>query len=152
MLLVSFIAEGDGTKVYLSGPIDERAGQALSGLDKKLGRKLTFNFKDVEYINSLGVRSWVNFLRHVQEGRMIFFEDCTPDIVMQLNMTSVFKGSAKVLSILGEYTCPDCGNEEVKRFDLEYIESLEQDLVSQKCSACGANLYLDEDEETYLDF
>ena len=42
----------------------------------------------------------------------IIFEQCTPEVVMQINMIPSFKGSAKVKSVYGNFVCDEC---EVKR-------------------------------------
>lgn len=141
-----------GTLVELSGPLDESAGQKLADLHNNVGNEVTFNFAKIIYINSLGIRSWVNFLRHIQEGRRITFEECTSDIVMQMNMMTVFKGSAQVKSFYGDYTCHSCDNEESICFEVKRNRDLEKEIRNQSCKKCQSTLTLDEDEENYLVF
>ena len=152
MLDISVKEDGKETVVYLKGPIDENAGQVLGDLHSKVTKSIVFNFKEVAYINSLGIRSWVNFLRHIQEGREIFFEECTSDVVMQMNMMAMFKGAAKVRSFYGDYTCESCGHEQTVRFETQPKRDLQKELTKQPCGKCGSNLSLDEDDENYLIF
>ena len=109
MLEVEILEEDKDVKVKLKGPINEESGKVLSDLYDKPNKTIIFDFSKVDYVNSLGIRSWINFLRHIQEGRTIYFEHCTPDIVMQMNMMAHFKGSAIVSSFYGEYSCTTVG-------------------------------------------
>ncbi|SMF20109.1 hypothetical protein [Pseudobacteriovorax antillogorgiicola] len=152
MLEISVSDKGKETIVFLKGPIDENAGQVLADLHSRVLKTVVFNFKEVAYINSLGIRSWVNFLRHIQEGREIFFEECTSDVVMQMNMMAMFRGDAVVRSFYGDYTCDNCGHEQAIRFEVTEDSDLQKDLVEQPCEKCSTILSLDEDDENYLIF
>ncbi len=149
---IDLLEEDRKSIVYLKGPINENAGKVLTDLYSRVEKTIIFNFAAVDYVNSLGIRNWINFLRHIQEGRSIFFEYCTPDIVMQMNMMAHFKGSAKVLSFYGEYTCEHCGHEELILFKTGKIESLYEKIQNQHCPKCGSHFNLEEDEENYLQF
>ena len=87
----------------------------LSPLKTTLGKKVVFNLKNIDYINSSGVRVWVLFLRDVRKGREIFYEECSPAVVGQLNIVSSMIEHVEVLSVQIPLQCPSCRTE---RLDL----------------------------------
>lgn len=152
MLKANIKQDGKTTIVELSGAIDEETNSALGELYSKASKDLIISFKDVDYINSLGIRSWINFIRHIEEGRSVTFRDCTPDVVMQMNLISNFRGNAKIESFLGEYTCDNCGEEGLISFKVTNRKELDQLIANQICPNCGSEFTLEEDEENYLQF
>lgn len=100
----------DGRKtVLLRGSIDEDAD--FSPILKLKG-PIVFNFRFVTAINSCGVRNWVNFLKLISDWE-IYYEDCPPLVVRQLNMVPSFMGHAQVLSVFGAYVCDICDSEKL---------------------------------------
>ena len=91
--------KGDWDHVVYAGPINEDTEVHLARVAAQLGKNVIFNFRQVEYVNSCGVRSWINFLRDIQEGREVIFEECTPEIVSQINMIPNFRGKAHIKSV-----------------------------------------------------
>ena len=90
--------------VEYSGPIDAEAEVHLEQLKEKLSGNVVFNFKSVSTVNSCGVRSWINFMRDLeQKERTISFEECPGEIVMQINMIPSFKSKATINSVYGTY-------------------------------------------------
>lgn len=150
------IVQKDGwDHVNYAGPIDAEAEVHLSQLLPKLGKQVVFNFKNVDSVNSCGVRSWINFMRDLQkEKRSIIFEECTGEIVMQINMIPSFKGNADIRSVYGCYVCDECGHEEDILFEAgkNLPENPDAGLDPVKCSSCGAEMELEEMEEEYFAF
>ena len=150
------ILQKDGyDQVNFDGSIDAEAEVHLSELLAKLNDKIIFNFKSVSSINSCGVRSWINFLRDVEaKNPEIIFEQCTPEVVMQINMIPSFKGSAKVKSVYGNFICDDCGEEKEELFtdgtNLPSGDDIELDSIS--CPSCGSEMELEEMEDEYFAF
>jgi anti-anti-sigma regulatory factor len=148
------IVQKDGwDHVNYHGPIDAEAEVHLSQLLPKLGKQVVFNFKSVDSVNSCGVRSWINFMRDLQKDqRKVVFEECTGEIVMQINMIPSFKGSATINSVYGCYVCDECGHEEDVLFESgrNLPESPDQELPGMTCSQCGAEMELEEMEEEYF--
>lgn len=102
----------------LSGRIDEDA--SFEKL-KKAEEPIIINFRNVTAIDSLGVRNWVNFLKSIS-GKEIYFEECPPVIVRQMNMIPNFVGDARVMSVFIRYVCEKCEKEKmtlVMRKDFE---------------------------------
>lgn len=100
---------GNKAKVVLKGAIDEDSD--FSPILKTSG-PVSINFKEVQSINSLGIRSWVNFLKDLS-NREVHYEECPPIIVRQLNMVPSFLGKAKVLSVFVPYVSDDTDEEKL---------------------------------------
>ena len=153
---INHIQKDGEDRVEYSGPIDAEAEIHLEQLKAKLGGKVVFNFKSVSQVNSCGVRSWINFLRDLEKDgqRDISFEECTGEIVMQINMIPSFKSSAKINSVYGAYVCDDCGHEDSVLFEQgKNLPSTPNDeLPDVKCSKCGSEMELEEMEEEYFAF
>ena len=98
------------TVFFLQGLIDEDTD--FSPLEKHSG-PLHLNLSQVTGINSLGIRAWVNFWKQMG-GKEIFYLECPPLIVRQMNMIPSFSGNAKVLSVFVPYVCDECEAEELK--------------------------------------
>lgn len=102
------LKEGRRT-VLLKGVIDEDSD--FSPILKLKG-PIVFNFRFVTAINSCGVRNWVNFLKQISDWE-IYYEDCPPLVVRQLNMVPSFVGHAQVISVFGAYVCDVCDAEKM---------------------------------------
>ena len=101
--------DGAQAKVNLAGVINEDAEIPLQKIAGDLAgfTKATFNFASVKSINSLGVRAWVTFLRSIEDGREVVFEECVPDVIMQINMIPSFQGKAQIKSFFVNYVSPE---------------------------------------------
>jgi hypothetical protein len=95
-------------KVQLGGVINEDAEIPLQKIATDLSdfAAISFYFGQVKSINSLGVRAWVTFLRSVEDGKQVFFEECVPDVIMQINMIPSFQGKAIIKSFFVNYVSP----------------------------------------------
>jgi len=103
------VKSGDRNVVMLQGQIDEDT--SFEGLNE-VAAPLVFNFKNLTGISSIGIRSWVNFLKELGD-KQIFYEECSPLIVRQMNMVPSFLGNAKVLSVFVPYVCENCEKEKL---------------------------------------
>jgi len=135
------VVQADGRDtIFISGPINEDAEVQLSKLNEGLGDNITINFKGVTFINSLGVRAWINFIREI-EGRNLIFEECTPEIVNQINMIPNFKGGAQIKSVYGTYFCNSCSETQSFLFEdgstLPTTEDIE--IPEVKCEHCSSD-------------
>ena len=127
--------------VYFNGKINEDAEVTLAELDDKVGTSCTFNLRDIAGINSLGVRVWINFIRSFEEGRTIQLEECTPEIVNQMNMIPNFRGHCDIQSVYASYACENCGAEKLQLFKVG--ENMPTSLGTKTlprvpCPKCGA--------------
>jgi ABC-type transporter Mla MlaB component/DNA-directed RNA polymerase subunit RPC12/RpoP len=141
-------------RVRYVGPINEESEVHLGQLLNKLGPKCEINFAGIEYVNSCGVRAWINFMRELEKnGRQVSFVECPPEIVMQINMIPSFRGKAKVNSVYASYECGECGHTDQVLF--ESGRNMPTDggsLPPVKCVKCGENMEMEEMEDEYFAF
>jgi len=100
---------GDAAHVFFTGTLNEEAYGQYSSLADTLPAKCTFDFAEVSFINSTGVRDWIRFIRVVQIKRVISYERCTDSLVGNMNLMPFMVGEATVNSVLRNSTCPSCG-------------------------------------------
>lgn len=142
------IAKSEGKNVvFLHGVIDE---DTVFDEIQKLEGPIILNFKDVTSVNSCGIRNWVNFLKSLS-GSQIYYQECPPLIVRQMNMVPSFVGHAHVLSVFAPYICDNCEQEKLvligeDLFDKEMEESF-------PCTACNQGaMELDGHPKQYMAF
>lgn len=140
--------------VAYTGPISEEAEVHLARILESIGKKVIINFRQVEYVNSCGVRAWINFMRDLEKGREVIFEECTPEIVMQINMIPSFKGKAQIKSVYGSYACEECGHTQNQLFEAgkNLPASSNFNMEPVKCSKCGGKMELEELEDEFFAF
>lgn len=143
---------GDWEQVSFIGAINEDAEIQFTQLPSRLGANVIFNFKRVSNVNSCGVRAWITFLREAQKGRNVIFEECTPEIVSQINMIPNFKGQAHIKSVYGSYACGDCSHNKWELFEegRNLPQTVENGLPPVKCDKCGAAMELEELEDEFF--
>lgn len=149
------ITQKDGWDlVQYIGPINEEAEVHLSQIVPRLGDKVKINFRQVEYVNSCGVRGWVNFMREAQKDRQVVFAECTSEIVMQINMIPSFRGQASIESVYGSYSCDSCGNQQNVLFEngKNLPASEDDDVSAPNCGKCGEEMEMEELEEEFFAF
>lgn len=132
--------------VLLQGQIDEDTNlEELAGI----AAPIVFNFKGLTGISSIGIRSWVNFLKELG-GKEIYYEECSPLIVRQMNMVPSFHGNAKVLSVFVPYVCEKCESEKLVLVSEDQFGSVTE---SFPCEACKeGEMELDGHPQQYFAF
>jgi hypothetical protein len=125
---------GEKKVVILKGSIDEDVNFDPI---KRLGGPFIFNFRELTSINSCGIRGWVNFLKEL--GRIqIFYEECPPLIVRQMNMVPSFLGHAQVLSVYIPYVCDKCESEKLVLMESDKLEDPSANIEATiSCESCG---------------
>jgi len=140
----------DGKTVFtVKGFIDEDAqleGMAVPGA-------ITFNMKGVEGINSLGIRNWVKFQKTLA-GREVYYDECPPLFVKQMNMIPSILGDAKVLSVFVPFVCDSCEHEGSSLVKVEDFKSGQVKFDNtQECPNCGKKEYeIDGQPDQYFAF
>ena len=144
--------KGDWEHLRYIGPINEDSEVHLAPLVQQLGPNVIVNFRQVEYVNSCGVRSWINFLRDMEKGRKVIFEECTPEIVNQVNMIPNFKGSAHIKSVYGSYACDNCDHHQWQLFEegRNLPANLSEGLPEVKCEKCKSEMEMEELEDEFF--
>jgi len=108
-------------RLVLAGRIDERAHIAdlAASIDESV---LAIDLSGVTYINSLGVRDWVNFLRALAKRDVaLTLERCAEVMVLQMNMIVDARGTAKVASFYAPFACDACGWEGAKLVETDEV-------------------------------
>lgn len=139
--------------LFLNGSLDEDSEVILPTLIKKLARKIcVINFRGIETVNSCGVRAWINFLRELESSTKVFFEECPPEVVSQINMIPSFQGDAKINSVLANYACEKCDHHKLVRFKGgENMPKMPTSpLEVQKCEKCGEEMEMEELEDEFF--
>jgi len=142
----------DWDHVTYIGPINEDSELHLNQIESQLGKNVIINFRQVEYVNSCGVRSWINFLRGIQESREIIFEECTPEIVSQINMIPNFKGKAHIKSVYASFSCDECENQHWELYEegRNLPSSPDESVAEKACPKCGSEMEMEELEDEFF--
>ena len=144
---------GDWDHVRYLGPINEDSEVHLAPLLEHLGPNVIFNFSKVEYVNSCGVRAWITFLREMEKNRNVIFEECTPEIVGQINMIPNFKGSSHIRSVYASYSCTHCDFQKWFLFEEGRnmpTADLSSGIAEVKCDKCKNTMEMDELEDEFF--
>ena len=136
----------------VQGPITEDAEVHLTPLVSALSSNVIINFRNVDYVNSCGVRAWINFMREVEKDRQIVFEECTPEIVSQMNMIPNFRGTASVQSVYASYMCSNCDDQRWVLFEkgVNLPTSSSSGIEPHRCEACGNAMEMEELEDEFF--
>ena len=143
---------GEWEHLHLFGDINEDADVYFPTLLTALGKNVVVNFKEVTSINSCGVRAWITFLREFETGRSIKFEECTPEIISQINMIPNFRGKSTITSVYAGYTCQNCGHPQLHLFtrDVNMPTSADAGAGDVQCKKCSKTTEMDELEEEFF--
>ena len=131
--------------LFFSGRIDEHT--SLVKLAPSLHAPVVVDLEGVMFINSLGVRAWVEFLEVLRaRGIPVTLARCSEAMVDQMNVIMEVRGHAKIDSFFAPYTCTVCGLESRGLLQLSaHGQALSQGRPPQlPCPSCrGAMSYDD---------
>lgn len=149
---INQIDEGE-IRINFTGKIEDKISVPLTKLTCEIedAKVIHFNFSQVHNMDSLGIRRWVMFLRELEVGRKLYFEDCTTDIINQINITPAFLGHAVVSSFYTKYLCTKCDATELilaKTADVPVDSYPEPPL----CKTCREPMETEELESEYFHF
>lgn len=140
----------DELSVELIGAIDEDADfKELLGL---LQKRVSFDFNQVNMINSCGIREWIKFLEKIPESTTIFYNNCPQIIIEQINMVhGFFRKGAVINSFYAPYFCENCGKESKVHLKAEQVKN--KKAPKESCPHCGAeDMEFDAIEAQYFNF
>jgi len=142
-----------GVEIKLGGNMNEVAGVKLLQLLNEDGRDFAFELSEIDSINSLGVRAWIDFIRSFEDGRNLEFRACSPVFLSQMFLLDATIGKSKVRSILVRGVCAACEGETNKLLDIATAgKSLTVATLRGTCPSCrGVTNYVD-DEGEILEF
>ena len=130
-----------GNRVTFAGRIDETAQLApLVGQLPQGGVVLVP--EGVTFVNSVGLREWIRFLRALREtGRSVTLERVADVLMTQMNLIGELRGLA-ITSFHAQYECPTCRDEDQPLVDAT--------LPPVACKECGSPMQLADFPERYL--
>lgn len=98
----------NGVTVYLTGEINESSDLSVFN---DLKGPIEFNFRNITAISSYGIRNWTNLIRAISSE--VFYSECSPPVVRQMNRIPSFIGKAHILSVYVVYYCDECDEEKI---------------------------------------
>jgi hypothetical protein len=102
---------GDILNISVSGYIGENAG--LFDLNFTGVKKIVMDLSGVNYINSVGVKNWINWTGRFLNALQVEFHNCPSLIVNQVNMVAGFlPNDGTVESLSAPFICDKCNREE----------------------------------------
>ncbi|MCB0384922.1 MAG: hypothetical protein KDD43_05985 [Bdellovibrionales bacterium] len=113
---------------------------------------LTLDFENMTFINSVGVKSWLDWIKALPENLTVHFVNCTPLIVNQLNQVIGFIPPKGIIeSFFIPYICDECGNEDrvlaKKDVDFDWPAQSKPPRISAPnsitCSNCRSQMEMD---------
>ena len=150
-MTIDYQQDGDTTTVCLSGEIDETASLIFPQIKDHVKQNVRFNFKNVDNINSSGVRAWISFFRPFAKEFPVVFEEVPPNIVIQLNMIPSFYEGHPVESVYGNFVCDYCGHQKLQRFDHsgDGMPDIDTEIEDIPCDNCGKMMEFEEDDSFF---
>lgn len=139
----------DELNVELIGAIDEDADfKDLLGLEQQT---ISFDFNQVNMINSCGIREWIKFIEKIPEKTHIKYNNCPQIIIEQINMVhGFFRKGAEINSFYAPYYCEKCGKEQ--KVHLEASQVKNRKAPKMECPTCGEEMDFDAIEAQYFSF
>lgn len=132
-LKVSIVITDNQTDIEIDGSLDAQA--KLPDVGSVKGR-LVINLAKLTFINSLGIRHWVNWIKSLRTEKGITLTQCAPPFVRQLGILHTFlPKDVSVKSICVPYYCEECSYEEQKLIIVETeLSTLPSELPCVKCT------------------
>jgi hypothetical protein len=140
-------------QVILQG--DFREHTDLSRLAPRLSGRVEFDLSWVRYINSSGVRHWVNLLRALRNVTDVSFVRCSVAFVTQASMVPEVVGSGRIESFHAPYACEACDLEEERLMQSAVLMDAGRwppDLPVFACPRCRGTLEFDDLPSRFLAF
>ena len=136
--------------VGFQGSIDEDADfKELLGLEQK---NITFDFNQVNMINSCGIREWIKFIEKIPEKSTMTYTNCPQIIIEQINMVHGFiRKGATIQSFYAPYYCEKCGKESKIHLQADQVKN--RKAPKADCPHCGTEgMDFDAIEGQYFSF
>lgn len=140
------------TYIILSGVIDESfdTGSLSSSITTK---RVVINCAGITQISSFGLRQWFRLMDDINKrSEDLYFVECSPKVIDQLNLVAGFGGMGQVLSFYAPYQCERCRTDRriLFRVDLDRQMLRDQQPPTFTCRVCEGKEYLDDDPEGYF--
>ena len=143
------IDETERTRIVIKGDITEAVSFAEL-LPSVVGR-VSFDMSQVRYMNSLGVREWVDFLDKAN-AQGYEFHACSVAFILQASMVMGVLGRGTVVSFFAPYVCEDCEHQDEPLLQSATILAADYEPPTLACPECDGSMVLDDIPERYLAF
>lgn len=143
------VEETESTRIVIKGDVTE-AVSFESLLPSVVGR-VSFDMSQVRYMNSLGVREWVEFLEKAT-AQGYEFHACSVAFTLQASMISGVLGRGTVASFFAPYVCEECEHQDESLLQSATVLAANYEPPSLACPECDGTMVLDDIPERYLAF
>jgi DNA-binding response OmpR family regulator len=145
------IALPDRTEVVFQGDFTEAA--EFGDLADRLQNVVEFDLGGVRYMNSAGVRKWVQFLERLTNVTAYTLVRCSTAFVVRASIVPRLVGTGRIESFWAPYICERCEVEDRRLLQVSTPTSV-QDLAEMqfRCSSCEGSLMLDDVPERVFAF
>ncbi|MBP6628913.1 MAG: hypothetical protein KBG28_07400 [Kofleriaceae bacterium] len=147
------VQRSDADFLTLAGVIDETS--RLTDLVLTATGRLRVDLGGVTFINSLGVRAWIQFVAEAaRAGVRLELYRVSEVMIQQLNMIVAARGRAEVHSLLAPYVCDRCGREESMLIDVgrDRHQLVAGQAPAMTCPECGAAMVFNDFPQRYFLF
>jgi hypothetical protein len=135
------------------GALDENLAGILAQWQQTIGKRCVIRLRDVDWVNSSGVRSWAHFMRTFVEGRDLSFDECSPAIMRQVNLVPSFLPAHSIRSFVVPYDCTSCQTKEDVLVAMPEARRMgAAALTPPLCAKCGSAMECEESLDEYLSF
>ncbi|MBT8496437.1 MAG: zinc ribbon domain-containing protein [Deltaproteobacteria bacterium] len=146
VLKVLAVDRGSVYELTITGSLTESSELSLAGVPR--GRRVVVDVGGLASINSMGIRTWTNFLSGLSRiSDQVSIRRLPPRMVSQAGMVKNFLDGAIVESFYAPYCCEECGHE-----TLELLPSYAALPELTGCPECGESMFFDDLMESYLAF
>jgi serine/threonine protein kinase len=141
---------GDAAILRLAGSIDE----TFTGFDPLPVAHVALELSGVTRITSYGVRQWIRGRDQLSQSAQIYYLNCPPFFVDQLNMVLNFGGHGQVVTAFAPFSCRTCNSEKWGLIDVlvKQDELNAGKVPEERCPTCKSAMQMDEMPETYFGF
>jgi len=136
------------TRMRLKGDITERV--TFDDLELE-GATVVLVPDGIRYVNSTGVKRFLEFLENCCKTSNVALERCSPSIVAQLNLVPRLADCVHVRSVIAPLECAECVAVRDILVELERGAG-PPEVEERACDVCGAPMLLAELEERYFAF
>jgi hypothetical protein len=141
------------TQLFLEGFIDENA--SFENVIASLAFPLEIDLGGVYRINSVGVRTWIEFINSACSRGEVILVRCPEVLIHQFSMVTSTLGTAIVRSVLAPYVCQKCGLSEPQEVTLpadRVVLPNEQFPPARQCTSCRGDSRFDDVTDTFFFF
>ena len=142
--------EPDGIRVVIKGDVTEAT--KFDDLLPILTGTVRFDLSHISYMNSLGVREWVDLLARAEMERCELHA-CAVGFILQAALVEGVAHNAQVISFFAPYACQQCEHQEERLLQSAVILANDDRLPPVfACPICDGLLELDDVPARYLAF